>query len=266
MINLSTSTTQYAGQLDPTCIQEAKQSSEEPEKPKILVVDDEAAIRLVLGTRLKLLDYDVRSAADGEEALEQFREFQPDLVILDVMLPKIDGFAVCKEIRKLHDTPLIMLSAVGDVTSRIHGLESGADDYIIKPFSPSEVEARIKAILRRQKDAVLDPRSQKDSGRRMSFGDLRIDFCKRQVTLANQRVRLTGMEFNLLEFLVRNAGKAFSRNEIFERVWHSTSMGTGQTLRVVDVHISRLRCKIELDSKDPQFIQTARGIGYMFNY
>lgn len=234
--------------------------------PKVLIVDDEAAIRLVLGTRLKLLNYDVYSAADGLEALEQFRQCCPDLVILDLSLPKLDGLEVLKEIRKTNCTPLIILSAVTDLSSRISGLEAGADDYLIKPFSPGELEARIKAILRRQTVQQGDISCSSESGRVLRYGELRVDFGKRQLSIARQRVRLTGMEFSLLRFLIQNPGKAFSRLEIFSRVWQSDPLNSPQAARVVDVHISRLRAKIERSSGDPEYIHTARGIGYMFDY
>lgn len=240
------------------------QSPDPVQNPKVLIVDDEAAIRLVLGTRLKLLNYDVCSASDGQEALEQFQQCNPDLVILDLMLPKLNGLAVCKEMKKSRQTPVIILSAVADLNTRIQGLESGADDFIVKPFSPSEVEARIKAILRRQRQPGACEQSGSDEKRKARFGDLNIDFAKRQVVLASRRVRLTGMEFNLLQFLAKNSGQAFSRNEIFERVWQLSCKST-HDLRVVDVHISRLRHKIERDCREPEFIHTARGIGYMFD-
>lgn len=229
---------------------------------KILVVDDEASIRRILETRLKMAGYNVATAADGQEALDQFNAFQPDLVILDVMLPKLDGYEVCREIRKTSDTPIIMLTAVADVSNRIQGLEIGADDYVVKPFSPSELEARIKAVLRRTVERTQDASTSKTTNV-ISIGNLKIDLNKRQVTKKNERIRLTGMEFSLLELLVTNSGKPFSRSEILQQVWAYPPDHRIDT-RVVDVHISRLRSKLEDDSSNPDLILTARGIGYMF--
>lgn len=232
------------------------------DQEKVLVVDDEAAIRRILLTRLELAGYVVATAADGQEALEQFNAFQPDLVILDVMLPKLDGYEVCREIRKSSDTPIIMLTAVADVSNRIQGLETGADDYVVKPFSPSELEARIKAVLRRTIERQQEV-SQNKSTNVITVGNLKIDLNKRQVTRKNERIRLTGMEFSLLELLVTNSGKPYSRSEILQQVWAYPPDHRIDT-RVVDVHISRLRSKLEEDSSNPDLILTARGIGYMF--
>lgn len=236
------------------------ENNQDPDK--ILVVDDEASIRRILETRLKLAGYNVVTAGDGQEALEQFHGFQPDLVILDVMLPKMDGYEVCREIRKTCDTPIIMLTAVADVSNRIQGLEIGADDYVVKPFSPSELEARIKAVLRRTVERQQEP-GQSKSTNVITIGNLKIDLNKRQVTRKNERIRLTGMEFSLLELLVTNSGKPYSRGEILQQVWAYPPDHRIDT-RVVDVHISRLRSKLEEDSSNPDLILTARGIGYMF--
>jgi OmpR family response regulator RpaB len=178
------------------------------------------------------------------------------------MLPKLDGYEVCREIRKTSDTPIIMLTAVADVSNRIQGLEIGADDYVVKPFSPSELEARIKAVLRRTVERHQDT-SQSKSSNVITIGNLKIDLNKRQVTRKNERIRLTGMEFSLLELLVTNSGKPYSRSEILQQVWAYPPDHRIDT-RVVDVHISRLRSKLEEDSSNPDLILTARGIGYMF--
>src|SRR6185369_1581333 len=163
---------------------ETKVVENNSEQEKVLVVDDEASIRRILETRLKLAGYNVETAADGQEALDQFNQFQPDLVILDVMLPKMDGYEVCREIRKTSDTPIIMLTAVADVSNRIQGLEIGADDYVVKPFSPSELEARIKAVLRRTVERHQDT-AQSKSSNVITIGNLKIDLNKRQVTRKN---------------------------------------------------------------------------------
>jgi len=232
------------------------------DREKILVVDDEASIRRILETRLKMVGYEVITAADGEEALDAFSKHNPDLIILDVMMPKLDGYGVTREVRKTSEIPIIILTALGDVSERITGLELGADDYVIKPFSPKELEARVKAVLRRtnQKEAVGTGKVAKNV---IVTGSLRIDTSRRQVYRKNERIRLTGMEFSLLELLVSNSGQAFSRNEILQYVWSYPPDHRIDT-RVVDVHISRLRSKLEVDPANPELILTARGIGYMF--
>lgn len=237
------------------------QTEKEP-KTKVLIVDDEATIRRILETRLKLSGYQVDIAIDGEDAIEKFNTCHPDVVILDIMLPKIDGFAVCKEIRSYSEVPVIILSAVTDVQDRIKGLEMGADDYVTKPFSPNELEARIRAVLRRVTDRPVE-QMPGNPNNVLVIGNLKIDTNKRQVYKNNERIRLTGMEFNLLELLVSNSGKPFSRAEILQQVWSYPADHRIDT-RVVDVHISRLRSKLEEDPTNPELILTARGTGYMF--
>lgn len=233
----------------------------ENHKEKILVVDDEASIRRILETRLSIIGYKVITASDGEEALILNRKETPNLIILDVMMPKLDGYGVCQEIRKESETPIIMLTALGDVADRIIGLELGADDYVIKPFSPKELEARIKVILRRVEKLSLTP-NLSTSGI-LSIGSIKIDTNRRQVYKNNEKIRLTGMEFSLLELLITKSGEAFSRSSILQEVWGYTPEKHVDT-RVVDVHISRLRSKLEEDPSNPDLILTARGIGYMF--
>ena len=232
-------------------------------KQKILVVDDEASIRRILETRLKMAGYNVVTAEDGEEAVEVFNKINPDLVILDVMMPKMDGYGVTREIRRVSDIPIIILTALGDVSERITGLELGADDYVIKPFSPKELEARVKAVLRRtiSKDIIVP--AGKTTKNVITTGQIKIDTARRQVYRKNERIRLTGMEFSLLELLVNNSGQAYSRNEILQHVWAYPPDHRIDT-RVVDVHISRLRSKLETDPANPELILTARGMGYMF--
>jgi len=230
-------------------------------KEIVLVVDDEVSIRRILDTRLSMVGYSVITACDGEEALSLFRRESPDLVILDVMMPKLDGYGVCQEIRKISDVPIIMLTALGDVADRITGLELGADDYVIKPFSPKELEARIRSVLRRtQKIQSLLNVSNSEI---VQFNFLKIDFNRRQVYKADERIRLTGMEFSLLELLISKSGQAFSRAEILQEVWGYTPDRDVDS-RVVDVHISRLRAKLEIDPSNPDLILTARGTGYLF--
>ena len=232
---------------------------------KILVADDEASIRRILETRLKMVGYDVVVAEDGEEAVEVFNKTNPDLVVLDVMMPKMDGYGVTREIRRTSDVPIIILTALGDVSERITGLELGADDYVIKPFSPKELEARVKAVLRRttNKEVVVPTGTKAVAKNVITTGSIKIDTARRQVYRKNERIRLTGMDFSLLELLVNNSGQAYSRNEILQHVWSYPADHRIDT-RVVDVHISRLRSKLETDPTNPELILTARGIGYMF--
>ena len=252
-----------------------EEMSEGETRQKILVADDEASISRILETRLKMVGYDVVTAEDGEEAVEVFNKTNPDLVVLDVMMPKMDGYGVTREIRRTSDVPIIILTALGDVSERITGLELGADDYVIKPFSPKELEARVKAVLRRtiSKDVIIPASStgvaasgsgsSKGNKNIITTGAIKIDTARRQVYRKNERIRLTGMEFSLLELLVNNSGQAYSRNEILQHVWSYPADHRIDT-RVVDVHISRLRSKLETDPTNPELILTARGIGYMF--
>lgn len=228
----------------------------------ILVVDDEMSIRQILETRLSIRGYNVILASNGEEALNFFRKVRPNLVILDIMLPKIDGYEVCSRIRKESQVPIIMLTALGDISDRVMGLELGADDYVMKPFSPKELEARIRSVLRRAdlNQCVNVPKTNPNI---LQIGSLAIDTNKRQVFKGKERIKLTGMEFNLLELLVTKAGERLSRSTILDRVWGYTPERYLDT-RVVDVHISRLRSKLEEDPSNPDLIITARGTGYMF--
>ena len=231
------------------------------QKKKILVVDDEKSIIKILETRLSAIGYLVVSACDGEEALSIFHKENPNLIILDIMMPKLDGYGVCQEIRKESDIPIIMLTALGDISDRITGLELGADDYIVKPFSPKELEARIKSVLRRT-EKILTIANMPRSGI-INIGLLKVDTNKKQAYKNNIKIRLTGMEFSLLELLVSRAGAPFSRASILQEVWGYMPERHVDT-RVVDVHISRLRAKLEDDPSNPDLILTARGTGYLF--
>lgn len=230
-------------------------------KEKVLVVDDDANIRQILEARLTISGYIVLLANDGEEALKVFQKESPDLVILDIMLPKIGGYEVCKELRKESSVPIIMLTALGDISDRVMGLEFGADDYVLKPFSPKELEARVRSVLRR----IKKPPEAKilHENQLIQIGNLTIDTKKRQVLKGSKRIRLTAMEFNLLELLINQAGERLSRSYILDSVWGYTPQRYVDT-RVVDVHISRLRAKLEEDPSNPDLILTARGTGYMF--
>ncbi len=227
-------------------------------KQKVLVVDDESTIRRILATRLTMKGYEVAVAVDGEEALQVFQEQSPDLVVLDIMMPKLNGLQVCRELRKTTDVPIIILSALGDVGDRIQGLELGADDYLSKPFSPNELEGRIQAILRRTQ---TEPDAKQQSGGMIQMGALKVDLHKRQAYLHEEKLSLTGMEFDVLELLITNPGKTVSRSEILQRVW-GYSPHQYADLRVVDVNVSRLRSKIGDNPKEPEFIHTDWGTGY----
>lgn len=228
------------------------------ERQRILVVDDEASIRQIVETRLKLAGFEVATAADGVEALQLAAQVQPHMVVLDVMMPNMDGKEVCAELRRRMNTPIIMLTAKGDIGDRIQALDGGADDYLVKPFSPRELEARIRAVLRRVQELPTGPSSAP-----IQLDGLYIDPAKRQVVKAGEKIKLTEMEFSLLELLASHPGKAFPRADILKAVWGYRA-GHGSDTRVVDVHVSRLRAKLEPDPAHPELILTARGTGYMF--
>ncbi|MGB8701487.1 MAG: response regulator [Thermosynechococcaceae cyanobacterium] len=232
-------------------------------KKKILIVDDEAMIRRILSTRLTMVGYEVAVASNGVEALALFEQEKPDLIVLDVMMPQLNGLEVCQELRKFTDIPIIMLTALGDVADRITGLQMGADDYLPKPFSPKELEERINAILRRLSGPVAVSSTEHAVPGVILAGPLRIETYKRQVFLNGKRIQLTGMEFDLLELLASNAGKTVSRSDILQKVWGYSPRHYAD-MRVVDVHVSRLRSKIGDNPKNPEFIHTDWGTGYFF--
>jgi OmpR family response regulator RpaB len=235
-----------------------------PEGLKILVADDEANIRRILETRLTMQGHEVLMASNGAEALELFRGSEPDLVVLDVMMPELDGFAVVERIRAQSEVPIILLTALGDVADRITGLQLGADDYMVKPFSPKELEARIRCVMRRANSSQAGGGSGGGAAANVVVvGDLSVDFNRRQAFRAEERIRLTGMEFNLLELLISRSGEPISRLDMLEKVWGYKPERSSDS-RVVDVHISRLRAKLEHDPENPELILTARGMGYMF--
>lgn len=220
---------------------------------RILVVDDEATIRETVKLNLEKEGYEVVTAADGSDALEKARSEDFDLIILDLMLPELDGLTVCRVIRREQDTPIIMLTARTGEMDKIVGLESGADDYVVKPFSLGELLARVRAVLRRAPT----------EGRRdvLEAGDLRLDLIARRATLGGDEIALTPKEFDLLAELVLNKGAVLSRDMVLTRVWGYDYLGDSRT---VDVHIRWLREKIEDDPSNPQRIQTVRGVGYRF--
>lgn len=222
---------------------------------KILLVEDDDTLRQTLAYNLAKEDYDVIQTGDGGDALNLAREKTPDLIVLDVMLPTLDGLSVCRIIRNESDVPIIMLTARGSEVDRIVGLEIGADDYIVKPFSLGEFLARVRAILRRTPSSthtVID---------RLESGDLTLDLIARRVTRNADELRMTHKEFDLLATLMRNRGAVLSRDLLLERVWGYDYSGQTKT---VDVHVRWLREKIEEDPSNPQRIVTVRGVGYRF--
>lgn len=223
---------------------------------KLLIVDDEPLIVKGLRYALEQEDYSIVTAYDGKEALEMFEKENPDLILLDVMLPRVDGLEVCRIIRETSDVPIIMLTAKGEDMDKILGLEYGADDYMTKPFNILEVKARIKTILRRASQPVAAEKKKI-----IRVRDLEVNIVNRSVTLGGKEVRLTAKEFDLLQLFINNRGKVFSREAMLETVWKYDYMGDART---VDVHIRRLREKIERNTSQPEFIFTKWGVGYYF--
>ena len=223
---------------------------------KILIVDDEPLIVKGLKYSLEQDGYETDSAQDGEEAVSKFFAGQYDLILLDVMLPKIEGMEVCQRIRERSNVPIIMLTAKGEDMDKILGLEYGADDYMTKPFNILEVRARIRTVLRRS--GTMAPMEEK---RILRVRDLEVNLLKRTVRLAQEELRLTAKEFDLLHLFITNRGRPFTRNELLECVWKYDYAGDART---VDVHIRRLREKIERNTAQPEFILTKWKVGYYF--
>lgn len=224
---------------------------------RILVVDDEKLIVKGIRFSLEQDNMEVDAAYDGEEALRLVRENPYDMILLDVMLPKHDGFEVCQHIREFSDVPIIMLTAKGEDMDKILGLEYGADDYITKPFNILEVKARIKAILRRAGKKNGD----QDDKKIVRKGSMEIDCESRRVTIGEREVNLTAKEFDLLELLAMNPNKVYSRENLLNIVWGYEYPGDART---VDVHIRRLREKVETNPSDPKYVYTKWGVGYYF--
>ena len=228
---------------------------------RVLVVDDEKLI--VKGIRFSLEQdgMKVDCAYDGEEAIELAKQNEYDMILLDVMLPKHDGFEVCQTIREFSEVPIIMLTARGGDMDKILGLDYGADDYITKPFNILEVKARIKAILRRnQKNQV---RSRQEQQKIVTAGDMKLDIDGRRVFIGNREINLTAKEFDILELLATSPNKVFSREKLLAMVWGSKASESGD-VRTVDVHVRRLREKIEPSPSDPRYVHTKWGVGYYF--
>jgi DNA-binding response OmpR family regulator len=223
--------------------------------PKILVVEDEATVRDTLALNLRAEGFEVLTAQDGEAGLQLAREQAPDLLILDLMLPKLDGLSLCRILRRHSEVPILMLTARGTEMDRITGLETGADDYVVKPFSLGELLARVRALLRRTRS------ERRAADAQLQSGNLTMDLLSRRVTLGETVLKLTQKEFELLAELMRNQGAVLSRDWLLTQVWGYDYLGDSHT---VDVHIRWLREKIEADPSVPARLTTVRGVGYRF--
>ena len=222
---------------------------------KILIVEDEVSFSDALAYLLKKESYEVEVAVNGAEAIERFQTFNPDLILLDLMIPEVSGTEVCRVIRSTSQVPIIMLTAKDSEIDKVVGLELGADDYVTKPYSSREWLARMKAVMRRNSgdNAGLE------EGALLTAGSVRMDIDKHQVTVNSVAVTFPLKEFELLEFLMRNSGRVLTRSQLIDRVWGNDYFGDTKTL---DVHIKRLRAKIEEDPANPKMIHTIRGLGY----
>ena len=227
---------------------------------RILVVDDEKNIVDIIKYNLKKEGYEVMTAGDGEEALKLNEEFKPDIILLDIMMPKLDGYAVCRKVREKYDTPIIMLTARAEEVDKVLGLELGADDYVTKPFGTRELMARVKANLRRINSSEETPAESTDKDV-LSFGRLTIDLKRFEVKKDGNVLELTLREFELLKFLASQKTQVFSRETLLEKVWGYEYFGD---VRTVDVTVRRLREKLEDDPSKPAYILTKRGVGYYF--
>ncbi|ETJ97367.1 MULTISPECIES: response regulator transcription factor [Propionimicrobium] len=221
---------------------------------RILIIEDEESYREATSYMLQREGYEVLEAADGTSGLTEFEREGADLVLLDLMMPGMSGTEVCKKIRQQSNVPVIMVTARDSEIDKVVGLEIGADDYVTKPFSHRELVARIRAVLRRGNETELNPEV-------MEVGDVRMDIDRHEVTVANKPVKLALKEFELLELLLRNAGRVMTRNQLIDRVWGMDYVGDTKTL---DVHVKRLRSKIEEDPSNPVNLVTVRGLGYKY--
>jgi two-component system response regulator ResD len=227
-----------------------------PAPARILVVEDEPMVAEVVERYLRRDGHDVQVVDDGRRALDAFDALEPSLLVLDLMLPGIDGLEICRRVRARSQTPIIMLTARGDEQDKLHGLGLGADDYVTKPFSPRELAARVAAVLRR---ADREPAAPDDET--LAFDDLRIDGRRRSVERADGPINLTAREFDLLLFLARHPGQVFTRDQLMDAVWDRTFEGEPST---VTVHMRRLRAKVEADASRPRHLKTVWGVGYKF--
>ena len=226
------------------------ETTAQPGRGRVLVVDDDAALAEMLTIVLRNEGFDSRVCASGDRALSDFREYRPDVVLLDLMLPGKDGIDVCKEIRAESGTPIVMLTARSDTVDVVVGLESGADDYVVKPFKPKELVARIRARVRRFEDAAPEV---------LTIGDLAIDVAGHEVVRDGEHIPLTPLEFDLLVCLARKPWQVFTREVLLEQVW---GYRHAADTRLVNVHVQRLRSKVERDPERPEVVLTVRGVGY----
>jgi DNA-binding response OmpR family regulator len=222
---------------------------------RLVLVDDDANLRHTLGYALRQEGFDVVVAEDGERGLEAFRQQRPDVVLLDVMLPNVDGFEVCRRIRRESDVPILMLTARDTEVDKVVGLELGADDYLAKPFSTRELVARVRALLRRTRQTVAP------TGQRLESAGLLLDSGRHRVTLEGREIALKPKEFDLLAFLMAHPGQVFGREQLLASVWGYDFAGDSRT---VDTHVKTLREKLSDDAERPKWIDTVRGVGYRF--
>ena len=224
-----------------------------PGKSRILIVEDELHMRLALERCLAAEGYRVLTAAEGESGLRVALEQKPDLILLDIMMPRLDGFALCGELRRLSSpAPVLMLTAKGRLEDRVRGLDSGADDYLLKPFSTEELLARVRALLRRSK-------RQSQAVRELVLGEVRVDFVRQQAWLKKNKLPLTNKEFAMLRLLAETPGEPVSRDRFLDVVW---GYGAFPTTRTVDSHMAMLRAKVEANPEEPRFLETVHGVGY----
>ena len=233
-----------------------------PPSRLVLVVDDEPMLRNLLSRLLRMEGYDVIEAQDGEEALSQVEARQPDLVLLDVMMPARDGLDVLGDLRKTSAVPVILVSALGQEADRVLGLKLGADDYVVKPFSAAELSARIESVLRRAQQPSTDRAPSAPSSNRLAFEGLAVDLQTREVSVSGEKVEMTAKEFDLLAFLAGSPRQVFTREQLLRQVWGSSS--DWQSDATITEHVRRLRRKIEKDPDHPRWITTVRGVGYRF--
>jgi DNA-binding response OmpR family regulator len=226
---------------------------------RVLVVEDEENLVSLLRKYLGREGFEVHETLGGREALEVARRVHPDVVILDWMLPGLDGMEVLRELRRFSEAYVIMLTARADEVDRIVGLSTGADDYLVKPFSPGELVARVRAMLRRPRGGASSARDSVEEDAPLSFGELTVDPARREVRLLGEEVSLTALEFELLAALASRPGFVFSRRRLLERVWGENYFGSDH---VVDVHVAKLRKKLKDDPSEPRYVQTVRGVGY----
>jgi DNA-binding response OmpR family regulator len=228
-------------------------------KPTILTADDDPQLLRLIARNLEFEDYDVLTASDGQKALELIEAHQPDVVLLDVMMPRMDGFTVCQRVREFSMVPIIIITARGQDQDKIRGLDMGADDYLTKPFSVDELLARVRAVLRRAQFISNENNSQARQAT-ATIGNLTIDYTQHLVTMAGKEIALTPIEYRLLSYLAQNAGRVITQDLLLEHVWGSDYIGESHMLQV---NINRLRRKLEQDPAHPRYILTKVGIGYL---